>query len=177
MKEKALLRSQPASQPKPLTLLLSQAIAVLIVDLDISSPIVPGQPLVFSWKASTIALRPLNLGQVTFALSLVDEFGNTDPNGQLYSKTLPASEVITPKDYQSVQYSTQLVGDVANRVYKFGQHALRLVLTGTGPDGPFESSDVLLVVQGEPINFTWWAWTVPARREVEWKNDHPPVGG
>jgi hypothetical protein len=176
MKGTSILKSRPAIEPNMLRFVL-QPIAVLIVELEVSSPIVPGQPLVFSWKASTIALRPLNLGQVTFALFLVDEFGNTDPNGQLYSKTLPASEVITPNDYQSLQYSTQLVGDLANRVYKTGQHPLRLVLTGTGPDGPFESSDVPLVVQRESINFMWWAWTVPAVRNAAWKNDNPPVHG
>jgi hypothetical protein len=145
----------------------------LFVELQVKSPIFPGEPITFSWSAITFSARPLDLGTVTFALHLVDVYGNTDPTALLYSETLSTvdSANVTPADYQSNNYAVQLTGDLASRVYLLGTYTLRLVITGTGTDGPFRSGDTILVVQPENVNSTWWNWTVPTQQYAQWKVD------
>lgn len=148
------------------------------IELQVESPIVPGQPIVFSWTAQTIFQQGVDLGHVTVSLYLVDEFENIDTGGELYSYTIGSDLSLTSVPYTSPPHAAHPIGDIANRVYQFGTHTLRLVLSGTGQfGGPYESYDALLVVQGEPIDFSWWEWTVPSLRKVQWKVDKPAVQG
>ncbi len=158
----------------------SVVIRELVVDLEVDGPIVPGQPITFFWKASTFSIAtPLDLGTVTFTLFVVDQYGNVDTGAPLYSATLSKSDsaAVTPGDFQSNKYSVQPIADLAQRLYRIGTQVLRLVVSGTGQDGPYESNDAGLVVNGEPVDGSWWQWDVPSSRNVEWKVDKYPVQG
>jgi hypothetical protein len=110
----------------------------------------------------------------------VDEFGNVDPTDQLFPKTeLSQSEshTVSTRSFTSNLITVRPSEEIANRIYKVGTYKVRLIISGTGKDGPFESGDVSLGVQLPTVDDSWWMWTVPSFREAMWKTDHYSMSG
>lgn len=149
----------------------------IVVNLSFTGPIVPGQPISFFWKDHTVATRPLDIGTVTASIYLLSATGNPAPN-PLFQVTLSAGESISPGDFTSQTYTFTPPSDQARTVYQIqGRQILRLILTGTGADGGPYFGDAALNVMPEQVDTTWWEWTVPAYRQVQWKVDHYSFNG
>jgi hypothetical protein len=149
------------------------------VGLNLATPINPGQTIDFHWTSWPLKLKNIDLGIITFSLHLVDAFGNVDPQAVLREDTLSAadSQKVVQGSFTSHQIAARPPQDLEKRIYTAGPHTLRLVLKGTGKDGPYESEDELLQVVLPTVDATWWNWTVPANRVVAWKKDKYLVAG
>jgi hypothetical protein len=149
------------------------------VELNLTTPINPGQTIDFHWTSWPLKVKNVDLGTITFSLHLVDAFGNVDPRAVLYEDTLTVadSQKVVQGSFASHQIAASPPQDLEKRVYAVGPHTLRLVLKGTGKDGPYESDDELLQVALPTVDATWWDWTVTANRVVAWKKDKYPVAG
>lgn len=155
------------------------------------APIVPGEDLRFSFHCETNVARALDLGTVTMSLFLVDADGNplfhdnnTNKDLALWTATLTlgTAESLSPKPFTSqvlTVKSTVIPPPQLNSFYKVdGGYSLRLVLKGTGKDaGPYTSVDTPLSVVYETTDGSWWEWTVPKARTVEWKVGRYPIEG
>jgi len=152
----------------------------LSLELHLGTPVSPGQDIVFWWKSDLVATAPLDLGTASIALVLVDPFGNVDPSIQLFPKTALSnsdSQTVSERSFASHLITVHPTDAVANRIFQVGTYRVRLVLSGTGKDGPFESGDALLTVELPTVDDTWWMWTVPAVREAMWKTEHYSISG
>ncbi len=161
-------------------------LAAFTVILFTDSVVTPGAPINFRWESwpGGNPGRPggprVDLGAVTVSLHLVNAFGNADPQAVLYMDTLSAhdSQAVVSGHFTSPPVAASAFpDDLARRVYRVGTLRLRLVLTGTGTDGPFESTDAVLFIVPPPVDDTWWSWSVPVFRTVMWKNDKYVVAG
>ena len=137
--------------------------------------IVPGQPLDLSWTTDSNGGR-YDLGIVTVVLYMLDSYGN--PSAKLFEKvfSLADSQKISTGTFAYGPVSLAPGEDVANRLYRVASHAVRLVVSGTGKDGPF-SAGGSIDVRREVIDDTWWVWGVPAFRTAMWKTENYPVQG
>jgi hypothetical protein len=172
------IRRGPVPNLVPPARTIATALRELFVTLAVKSPIFPGETIQFSWSAVTITVSPLNLGRVSYALYLVDAFGNIDYGSLLASGSLSAADSgqVTPNNYRSPTYGPQLPAALAQTLYRLGTYTLRLVISGSGSDGPFESQDVLLSVIPPRVDASWWRWTVPQTQNVGWKDTYHVQG-
>jgi hypothetical protein len=156
----------------------------LLVELIVASPIVPGEPVSFSWSVFTLFL-PQDVGHVTARLYLVDDVDNPIFRNQndgtpspIFTVALADEERISPEDYQSRIYTFVPPLDQQNTIYAVNtRHFLRLELTGDGPQGgPFYSWSSELQVVYEAIDASWWVWD-DEPQSVGWKTDRYTIGG
>jgi hypothetical protein len=147
---------------------------LLFLELHLGTPVSPGQGIVFWWASELFATVPLDLGTATLSLVFVDEFGNIDPSAPLYSRVLTRSEsqTVAQKSFTSDLIVVHPTEEVATRVYQVGIYRIRLVLSGTGQDGPYESGDVLLSVELPTVDRSWWEWTSALTRNENWKKSY-----
>ena len=148
--------------------------ADLDVTLFVGTPVNPGQTIVFRWVANNHSTRPLDLGTISISLQLVDAFGNLDPSGVLFADTLSKSvsaQVVQRGGFTSGLIELGLTDEMAKRVYVVGTFQMRLIVKGTGNDGPFQSEIESLTVVLPTIDDTWWMWTV-SPTDFEWKRNY-----
>jgi hypothetical protein len=138
------------------------------VGLELTSPVNPGQTIDFYWTSWPLRLKNVDLGTITASLHLVDAFGNVDAQAVVYEDTLSVadSQKVVQGSFTSHQIAAAPPQDLEKRVYTVGPHTLRLVLKGTGKDGPYESEDELLQIVLPTVDASWWDWTVPTSRTV-----------
>jgi len=159
-------------------LTLGQLLRGLDLRLYVTSPIHPGDPILYSWTSQ--AYLRLDLGQVTVSLFLLDDLGQIGPAGLLREDNLTANvsqQVANGGVYQSGQLEAFAPAGLENRIYRAGMHWLKLELKGTGKSGPYESVVELLRVDLPTIDDSWWMWTVPPSRMARWKQDMYIVSG
>ena len=150
----------------------------LFVELHLGTPVIPSQNIVFWWGSEPFRTGSLDLGTVTISLQLVDVFGNLDPTGILYSSVLSASQsrIVASRSFTSDEIVVHLSSEQAKRVYRVGTYTVRLVVSGTGTDGPYQSPDETLTVALQNLDDSWWEWTVPTSSSVGWKDRYSVAG-
>lgn len=145
----------------------------LSVWLDLNDPIVPGQPLQFTWSANTLHHGNIDLGKVTARLFLLDQNSNrVFPNSPIFTMILPGTD-ITPKDYVSPVQSLRLPSNDPQAALFYSateNHGVELELSGDGKNpGPFLSwaQDLNVVLEDPGVT---WQWTDPTQsKDVAWK--------
>jgi hypothetical protein len=151
------------------------------VHVTVASPIRPGDPITYQWTAQSYV--PVDLGTVSYALYLVDDFDVFDQAAIIDQGTLSNADsqrVASGSFFTSpLHHAHPPAGSgVEKRVYHAGVQQLQLELTGTGKDGPFDSQNIAYLAVALPVvDDSWWIWTVPASRSQMWKKDKYVVSG
>lgn len=141
----------------------------LSIELTLGGPIVPGQPITFSWISTPFGLADrLDLGNVTATLYPVDDLGDANQTFPLHQVTVSAATLVSGV-YQAPTRSVTPLGPIAPPLYKIGGgQRVVMVLAGTGKTaGPFVSDAQLLHVVEEPGVRSWFELKVPPT--AEWK--------
>ena len=149
---------KPPKPPKPL------------LTFAVNGPVVPGQPVTFTWELSARNLSP---GSLTAQILINGNQVWADPapvpftqakvligglviDGQYRPIYIPVLGLFAGGETQTIQPQS---GAGANALYTIGTKTLTLVVTGSGPDrGPWTTTATLRVV-GEAIQGNWWTWT------------------
>lgn len=151
---------------------ITHIFSMLWVDLTISGPIVPGQPIGFSWKSDPFFLTAQDLGTTVMAtLYPVDSLGDANLTFPLHQETVSGS-TLAAGIYTSPPRSFTAVGPIAKTIYKInGPQTLILVLMGNGPKpGPYVSDLMPVQVMEERGVRSWFDLYAPSN--ADWKQPY-----
>ncbi len=149
----------------------------LAIYIDVPDAIVPGEPFLFTWTATNPLGLPLDLGDVTAALYLLDATNKrVAPTTPLFTVGVDGKDVAAG-NYTSPPLTVPALGSgdpQAALLYQVGgPQGLELELTGTGADvGPFVSGwgGLSVVAEDPPLD---WSWSDPPdaspAKDVAWK--------